>query len=159
MARPKGIPSHLKGKKLSDEHKRKLSLAKKGKQPWLGLKHSEESKLKMRISRKKYLSDNKPWNYIEDRTKIAKRQERNDTAYKDWRISVYKRDSFKCKINNKDCDGRIEAHHILGWSEYPELRYMSNNGITLCHAHHPKKRAEEKRLIQTFTELVSVSKV
>lgn len=50
------------------------------------------------------------------------------------------------------------VHHILGFKEHPELRYDINNGITLCHFHHPRKKEEEKRLIPTFMELVSVSK-
>ena len=100
----------------------------------------------------------KNYRWIIDRTKLVKRQERNDSAYYDWRKRVWLRDNFKCKINNCDCSGKINAHHILGWAEYPELRYEINNGITLCQAHHPKKRAEEKRLIPTFQELVSVSK-
>ena len=95
--------------------------------------------------------------WIPDRTKLAKRQERNDMAYKDWRRQVWLRDNFKCKIANPDCLGRIESHHILGWTAYPELRYEVNNGITLCHAHHPRARAEEKRLAPYFKELVSES--
>ena len=96
--------------------------------------------------------------WIANRDKLVKRQERNDSAYGSWRLEVWKRDMFRCKISNFDCNGRIEAHHILGWSEYPELRYQTNNGITLCHAHHPRKRAEEKRLAPVFQELV-VAKV
>jgi 5-methylcytosine-specific restriction endonuclease McrA len=95
--------------------------------------------------------------WIKDRSLLAKRQERNDSAYKEWRFKVWLRDNFKCKINNPDCNGKIQAHHILSWKEYPELRYEINNGITLCRAHHPRKRAEEKRLILVFKELVSVS--
>jgi len=76
-----------------------------------------------------------------------------------WRKQIFQRDSFKCKIDNSDCKGQLEAHHILSWREFPELRFDINNGITLCHAHHPRKRAEEKRSIPTFKELVSVSKV
>lgn len=79
-------------------------------------------------------------------------------GYKNWRAEVYKRDKFTCRIADNNCDGRIEAHHILAWSTHPELRYQVNNGIILCHAHHPRARAEEKRLIPTFMELVSVSK-
>lgn len=97
--------------------------------------------------------------WIADRSKLIKRQERNDSAYHNWRMNVWLRDNFKCKINNQDCDGRLEVHHILGWSLYPELRYELNNGITLCHAHHPRRRAEEKRLIPVFQELASVLKV
>lgn len=82
-----------------------------------------------------------------------------EPRYRLWRESVFKRDNFKCRIENKDCKGPLQAHHILRWAEYPDLRYVINNGITLCIAHHPRKRAEEKRLIPTFKELVSVSKV
>lgn len=98
--------------------------------------------------------------WIKDRTKVKKSEKKHlDTEYKQWMLSVKKRDSWKCKIENQDCAGRSEAHHILPWREYPELRYKINNGITLCHAHHPRKRAEEKRLESYFIELVSVSKV
>jgi hypothetical protein len=92
--------------------------------------------------------------WIEDRTKLAKRQERNDMAYKEWRMNVWKRDNFKCKMENDDCDGSIIAHHILPWRDYVELRYDINNGITLCHFHHPKKRVEEVNLSPYFQELV-----
>ena len=94
------------------------------------------------------------YRWIKDRTKLIKRQERNDSAYGDWRLQVYKRDNWKCKIDNQDCSGRIIAHHILGWSDFPELRYQINNGITLCQAHHPLKRAEEKQSIPVFTKLI-----
>ena len=158
MSRPKGIPAWNKGMKLPDEWRKNLSLSHIGKQPWLGKKHLEETKLKMSLKKIEYFSNNKQWNYMEDRTQLAVKQQRNDMAYQEWRKSIWSRDNFKCKINNQDCDGRIEAHHILNWRDHPELRYEINNGITLCHAHHPRKRAEEKRLIPTFRELVPVSK-
>lgn len=107
---------------------------------------------------KKKVSKENSYRWIKDRTQIKKYwSERNNPEYKQWRNEVWKRDAFKCRISNGDCCGRIEAHHILSWSEYPELRYQPNNGITLCHAHHPRKRAEEKRLAPVFQELVSVS--
>ena len=100
--------------------------------------------------------------WIQDRSKLKRsgdaEKDRRSSAYFSWRKEVWLRDSFACKIANPDCAGRIEAHHILGWKDYPELRYNINNGITLCHAHHPRKRAEEKRLSPYFQELVSVSK-
>lgn len=181
----KGHIGYGRGIPRTDEVKRKISLAKKGKPACggvfkkghkkvgncgvkKGFKHSDETKIKMSLSAPK--GKNHPLyklnkgrfgklspRWIEDRTLLAKRQERNDTSYREWRLNVWKRDNFKCKINNCDCSGKIIAHHILGWSLYPELRYEINNGITLCQAHHPRKRAEEKRLIFTFKELVSVS--
>lgn len=99
--------------------------------------------------------------WITDRSKLSRvvnYGERRSYMYSNWRKQVWLRDNFKCKIANPDCSGRIEAHHILGWTAYPELRYQLNNGITLCHAHHPRKRAEEKRLTPYFQGLVPVSK-
>jgi len=91
--------------------------------------------------------------------KFWKKDDRhNDSIYIGWVLQVKNRDGWKCKINNKYCIGKIVAHHILPWRDYPELRYNVNNGITLCQAHHPRKRAEEKRLISKFQRLVSASK-
>jgi len=150
----------------------RMSLAKKGKIPKnleVLKKTPRTEEWKKRISESvkrtkhssefiKKMNGRKPWNWIKDRTMLVKKQERNDVAYKEWRTNVWKRDSWKCKINNCDCYGRIESHHILSWKDFPELRYDVNNGITLCHAHHPRIRAEEKRLIAEFRQLVSVSK-
>jgi hypothetical protein len=77
--------------------------------------------------------------------------------YKEWRTKVFTRDNFKCRIANENCKGQLQAHHILRWADFPELRYEVNNGIALCVAHHPRARAEEKRLIPTFKELISMS--
>ncbi len=153
-----GKSSWNKGKKMSEEFKRKIS------QIQIGKKLSDEHKRKIKESIKKLGIkppimigiENPMWK--KDRTKLIQKQKRNDPAYKEWRKNVYTKDNFKCKIQNENCNGRIEAHHILNWKEYVELRYKINNGITLCHVHHPKNRTEEKRLIPLFQELVSVSK-
>ena len=101
--------------------------------------------------------------WVKDRSKLKRSGEsqlaRRSSDYMIWRKRVWERDSHTCKINNSDCGGKLEAHHILGFTEHPTLRYETNNGITLCHAHHPRKRSEEKRLSPYFMELVSVSKV
>jgi hypothetical protein len=99
--------------------------------------------------------------WIEDRTKLkrtSKQGERRTSAYFFWRKSVWERDEYKCKINNKDCKGRLEAHHILNWADCPELRYEVNNGITLCLAHHPRKRELEAKLSPYFQSLVAEMK-
>jgi hypothetical protein len=120
--------SPMKGKKHTEETKRKLSLANKGK---------------------------RPHNYIEDRSKLKKSEKKHlDGRYKDWMLSVKKIDNWKCKISNNDCKGRLEAHHILNWMDFPKLRYDVNNGITLCKYHHPRKRMDEKRLVDYFKSLI-----
>ena len=65
----------------------------------------------------------------------------------------------KCEVvnidfNNPDCVwfDTIYSDFKNTWGD------AINNGITLCHAHHPRVRAEEKRLISKFQKLVSVSK-
>lgn len=96
--------------------------------------------------------------WVTDRTKLQHynddAKDRRSYAYHAWRKDVRLRDDFKCKIANPDCAGRIEVHHILGWAEHPELRYSLNNGITLCHFHHPTKRNDEIKLSPYFQGLV-----
>lgn len=137
----------------------------------IGYKHSEETKAKISASHrgKKY-----PYKMRMKgiRRKFAKRpnasaekhyrwlgghskSQHKGTEYDTWRMSVYTRDKFKCKINNRDCEGKIEAHHILSFTKYPELRYEINNGITLCRKHHPRKMVEEVELAPVFQGLIS----
>ncbi len=133
-----------KGKKFSKEWKDNLSKAHSGQQSyWKGRKRPE------------IVGDKNPsWKGGKEFWK--KSDDRNDGAYQVWRLKVHKRDNYKCQIKDKNCKGRIEVHHILGWTEFPELRYKVNNGITLCHFHHPRKRVEEIKLISTFQGLVMV---
>jgi|ETNvirnome_2_300_1030623.scaffolds.fasta_scaffold06917_2 hypothetical protein len=165
-----------KGYKPTKKHLKRLSESHIGQIPWnKGMKMNDEFKEKCRkraIGVKQTLGQiekrasqmrgsNHP-RWISNRTKLQKygddNKDRRSTAYNYWRKQIKECDNCKCKINNQDCKGRLEVHHILGYTEHPELRYDINNGITLCHFHHPKMREEEKRLISTFKELVSVSK-
>ena len=96
--------------------------------------------------------------WIADRSKLKKSEKKHlDGRYRDWMLAVKNRDNWKCRMDNEQCEGHLASHHILDWVNYPELRYDINNGITLCHAHHPRGRAEEKRLVPVLRELVSVS--
>lgn len=51
-----------------------------------------------------------------------------------WRRAVLKRDRHRCRR----CRSRenLHAHHVLGWADYPELRFVLANGLTLCHDCH-----------------------
>ena len=106
--------------------------------------------------KRKYSGENAP-RWIKDRSKLRVSDKHSyDGKYKDWMLSVKKRDGWKCRIEDENCDGRMEAHHILNWLDYPELRYEINNGITLCVAHHPRGRRREEEMELVFQELVSV---
>lgn len=159
----KGCVSWNKGKKrlpFSEETKRKMSESAKKRYKRLknGFKKGQIGLLKGKKnpngSIAKMGSKNPMWN--PDRDAVMK-NERNDGIYKQWVRKVKYRDGWKCRIFSQDCSGYLIVHHISGWAEYLELRYEINNGITLCQAHHPRRRAEEKRLSPYFQGLVSVS--
>lgn len=139
----------LKGIKFTEEHKRRISESATGR------KLSEETKRKVGESSKLRVGKNH-WHWMEDRSKLKQSINRfGNSAHREWSRNVKNRDGWKCRMNNGDCCGRMESHHILGFLEYPELRYDLNNGITLCHFHHPRKVAEVARLTPYFQELMS----
>jgi hypothetical protein len=160
----------LKGRTLSETTKRRIS--KNNGKYWVNKVRPDISKNmsirnKELYSQGKIIGFKKCWQddmnfmrgennprWISDRTKLKKRDKRNDPLYKEWRRNVCLRDGFVCKINNKDCCKKLEVHHILRWADYPELRYDINNGITLCKNHHPRKKKEEERLSPYFKELL-----
>lgn len=143
----------------------------KTKHPMFGKRFSEESRLKMSRShlgqtpsldtRKKLSicrSGDKHWNWREDRSTLQVSDHKHlDSKYKIWMLAVKKRDGWKCQAADNTCSGRLEAHHIYSWRGNPKLRYSPNNGITLCHAHHPRGEAEEKRHVAFFLSLIHVS--
>ncbi|AKQ08542.1 HNH endonuclease [Bacillus phage PBC2] len=56
--------------------------------------------------------------------------------YREWRKSVFERDGYTCQKCKDDKGGNLEAHHILNFSKYKDIRYDINNGITLCKVCH-----------------------
>lgn len=59
---------------------------------------------------------------------------RQSPKYRQLRITVLKRDKFKCVF----CDEtkNLEVHHMYSFASFPELRFDPNNCITLCQYHH-----------------------
>lgn len=93
------------------------------------------------------------YRWIKDRSKISKNRG-DDVQGKRWMFIIKRRDNWKCKLRNRYCSGRMEAHHILGWTEYPKFRYVISNGITLCHYHHPRTRKKELEMVRLFKKLI-----
>ena len=65
---------------------------------------------------------------------------RNSKEYKQWRLSVFKRDGYTCQeCKSKSCKGKtvyLEAHHIKPFATHKDLRLDVNNGVTLCKYCH-----------------------
>ena len=144
----------------------------------LGKHHSEETKRKIKESNKKWNNGKRRsgWHHTDEAKKrigdghrglnnvnwnpdreAMRKNKRNDPEYQQWIKKVKKRDKNICRLKDENCSGYNIVHHIKGWTEYPELRYNINNGITLCRAHHPRTRAKEKRLEEKFQNLILIS--
>ncbi len=66
-----------------------------------------------------------------------------------WRTQVFARDNYTCQKCGQ-IGGRLEAHHLKRWVDYPELRFTLYNGQTLCKDCHSKtnKHKSENNAIQ-----------
>jgi 5-methylcytosine-specific restriction endonuclease McrA len=72
--------------------------------------------------------------YKHDRSTIKHRPRYELTA---WRKAVFERDNFTCRGCGQR-GGRLQAHHIKSYAAYPELRWLVDNGETLCEKCHKK---------------------
>ena len=55
--------------------------------------------------------------------------------YKQWHAAILRQCHYTCQRCGKR-GGKLEAHHIKPWAQFPELRYDLQNGIALCHECH-----------------------
>lgn len=78
-----------------------------------------------------------------------------DPKYKEWRQQVYKRDHFSCQWPNCKSHKQLNAHHIKNWADYPGLRFLVSNGVTLCRTHHNMIKGMEEAYAATFMRIVA----
>jgi 5-methylcytosine-specific restriction endonuclease McrA len=69
-----------------------------------------------------------------------------------WHRAVLARDGFKCRncgaTKGQGKDKRLHAHHIKPWDEFPHLRFILDNGKTLCHPCHLAEHKREKDAVE-----------
>lgn len=148
---PSGIYQRKKGRKLSDEHKRKISESNKGKHfYWLGKKNPEHSKTMKVIARErgfgKWMKGKKL--YKEWRDKVVQNGKKTwfrfgeqhlnwkggitplrirlyyHPKHKEWRKKILERDNYTCQVCGKK-GGRLEVdHYPIGFAEI-----LNNNNI------------------------------
>src|SRR3990167_664008 len=142
---PSGVYKRIRGVNFFPE----LAGGKKGCTPWnRGLKMTNYQHCGFQKGENHY-------RWIKDRS-LVNRNERNNPEYKLWVRKVKNRDGWKCKMKSENCQGYCIVHHILPWRDFIEERYSINNDITLCQAHHPRKRVDEQKLIPFFQSMVEV---
>ena len=115
------------GRHQSEMAKRKIAEYHKG------LKLSETTKKKMSESHKKFTGEKNPaWKGgITPINALI----RSSLVFDLWREAVFTRDNWTCqKYHIKG--GKLCAHHIQNFAEYPELRFAIDNGITLSKKAH-----------------------
>lgn len=133
----KGIPSSFKGKHHTEAAKEKQSLSKLGKPSKLkGIPRSDEVRFKISQSGKKVAkrgAENHNW---KGGTTSENKLARLTFDYQEWRNNVFERDNYICQHCGYDKGNIIEAHHIKLFKKYKELRFVVDNGITLCKYCH-----------------------
>jgi len=143
-----GVPSPMKGVKVSEERRMQMSISRKGKpQPWKRKPRTPEERRKISEAVKKVAvrgENNPKWKGGVNAENVVAR---TTFEYSEWRRSVFERDNYKCQECGYDKGGIIQAHHILGFTENVDLRYDVENGITLCKFCHQLKhtKSENKR--------------
>ena len=128
-----------KGKKMPPEYSIYLSKRMTGK------KMSLETRMKMSAAHQKRLEG-----YI--RKEPENQIIRKSLRYKLWREAVFTRDEYTCQFCGK-IGGDMQADHIKPFALFPELRFDTDNGRTLCkpcHRKTPTYGASGKRLREMF---------
>ena len=80
----------------------------------------------------------------------------NDPIFKQFREDVMARDNHHCKWPGCKNHSRLQVHHILRWSDYPTLRFVRSNGITLCEFHHKIIKNCEDYYIEFFSKILEI---
>jgi hypothetical protein len=123
------------GLKASPETRAKMSTAHIGNKSHSGLQDSLETRAKISASlRARHLSGPLSPNWKGGITPEY-RAARISVDYADWRTFVFVRDEFTCQKCGKVA-GRLEAHHMDSFADFPEKRLEPDNGITFCEDCH-----------------------
>lgn len=145
---PKGIKGIPKGHKFSKETLAKMRAAKLGKPaaPHQAICKCFRCELKLKVLNHNYVDGQ--WIDLEN----LRYEMRKEIAI--WRRDIFMRDNFACCMCHS-VGGRLNAHHIKKFSDYPQLRLDINNGITLCVTCHRSVANKEQEYEKLFYQLLN----
>lgn len=130
-----------KGIKHTEEAKKKIGLAKLGNKFSVGRNLSQETKLKMSLAKRGEKSVNWKGGITPINSII-----RRSLEYRTWRTRVFERDNYTC-VQCRKTNCYLEADHIKSFAYYPDLRFVVDNGRTLCLECHEKTPNYKKKKI------------
>jgi hypothetical protein len=151
----------LKGRKASTQTRAKLSAIRTGQQNhFYGKTHTAEAREKIRLAHAGIVM---PPRSVEHRRRLSEALKKHGTLkhpdksvrmsleYKLWREAVFSRDDYRC-FDCGERGGDLQAHHIYPFATFPRLRFMVENGITLCVECH-KRYAKGPKVLKPLNQI------
>lgn len=114
-------------------------------------KYKDDAEFKRRVFAAKVVKRGKDhWNWKGGITPLTQRTRTSEEANA-WKLAVLHRDNYACRVcQSKD---NLHAHHINSWAEFPEDRYILENGLTLCHSCHTQYHTYAKEVKKNLTTI------
>lgn len=154
------ISALLTGRPKSIEHRAKLSVAGMGRIPSPETRakdsaalmgHTMSEKTRLALLRANVGEANSQWKGgVTSESELI----RHSPQYVAWRTAVFERDNYTCQ----ECGAHsgtghrltLEAHHIKPFANYPNERFVVENGKTLCLKCHNKTKRRKAQVIEVI---------
>lgn len=84
---------------------------------------------------------------------------RRSRKAKEWRRKVRRRDHYTCQLcqlrRSKTVKIKLHVHHIVRFTDDESLRFILENGVTLCSTCHRLTYGKEGNYTELFNEILS----
>jgi 5-methylcytosine-specific restriction endonuclease McrA len=104
--------------------------------------------------RKKKSPYNKREFYRKNKRSYRNSRDYKSPEYSKWRKDIKERDNYTCQMPGCLSRTQIQVHHIKTWANYPGLRFVTANGITLCRKCHDSIKGKEADYESFFLKIL-----